>query len=98
MKKILQSNSVKYGFILASALPLVLFIAVFIIKFYGYPHPFRNPLILYQIPKLFSICVFPNGLIFYYYINKNKLLTMRGMVAGTMLMAVIMLILFAVCY
>ena len=93
----MKINSVKYGLIISTVLPVVLFTVVFLVRFHEYEHPFRNLLILRQIPKLFSLCVFPNGIIFYYYINKNKLLTMRGMVAGTVLMAIVMLILFAVC-
>ncbi|MDR2564277.1 MAG: hypothetical protein LBC98_10120 [Prevotellaceae bacterium] len=93
----MKYNSVKYGFIISTVLPLALFAVVFCVKFHDYERPLENFLILYQIPKLFSLCVFPNGLIFYYYITKNKLLTMRGMVAGTVVMAVIMLILFALC-
>ena len=97
MSKFPESNSVKYGLAISTLLPLVLFATVFLVKFHDYPRPFENPLILRQIPKLFSLCVFPNGIIFYRYIVKNKLLAMRGMVIGTVIMAVVMLILFAVC-
>ena len=90
-------NSVKYGLFISTVLPVVLFLIVFLARFHEYEHPFRNLLILRQIPKLFSLCVFPNGIIFYYYISKNKLLTMRGMVSGTVIMAIVMLILFALC-
>jgi hypothetical protein len=89
--KILEKDSMIFGIILSIMLPLALFSIVYFAK---YDDIWRFPLFRTSIPKIFSLCVFPNGLIFYIYIIKNKLQTMRGMLSGTIIMALIVGILF----
>ncbi|MDR3245185.1 MAG: hypothetical protein LBT50_01980 [Prevotellaceae bacterium] len=89
--KVLEKDSVIFGTILSIILPLVLFAIVYFAK---YDDIWRNPLFRESIPKIFSLCVFPNGLVFYNYIVKNKLRTMRGMLSGTIILALILGILF----
>ena len=94
-----DKDSAGFGLILSTVLPTVLFVIVFLllVKLRGYDignisaMPERR-----LIPKVFSLCVFPNGLIFYVYILRNRMRTMRGMVAGTIIMAAIMGVLFLI--
>ncbi|MDR1897637.1 MAG: hypothetical protein LBR10_12690 [Prevotellaceae bacterium] len=88
--KILEKDSIIFGLTVSIAVPLALFLTAYLVKFHSFG--FHDT----WVTKVFSICVFPNGLIFYFYIVKNKLRTMRGMLAGTFLMALVMLILFAI--
>jgi hypothetical protein len=94
--KILEKDSISFGLIVSIALPLILFSIVYLVKFhdYGYSNIWGIPQIRKNIPKIISLCVFPNGLIFYGYILKNKLKTMRGMLTGTMILALFASILF----
>jgi hypothetical protein len=94
--KILEKNSTIFGLILSIALPVTLFAIVYLLKFhdYGYSNVWWIPQIRKSIPKIVSLCIFPNGLIFYGYILRNKLQTMRGMLIGTMFLASIAMILF----
>jgi hypothetical protein len=94
--KILEKNSTTFGFIISTALPLILLLTVYLLKFrsYGYAEICYIPQIGKNIPKIVSLCVFPNGLIFYVYIIKNRLKTMRGMLGGTVIWALITGVLF----
>jgi hypothetical protein len=91
-----EKNSILFGLILSIALPLTLFAIIYLVKFhdYGYSNVWLIPQIRKSIPKIVSLCIFPNGLIFYGYILKNKLQTMRGMLIGTMVLASFAIILF----
>jgi hypothetical protein len=94
--KILEKNSVRFGLIVSIALPLTLFAIVYFVKFhdYGYSNVWWVPQIRKSIPKIVSLCIFPNGLIFYGYIIKNKLQTMQGILIGTMILALFAIISF----
>jgi hypothetical protein len=94
--KILEKDSILFGFAVSIVLPLVIFLIVYFVKFYDpeYSNIWWVSQIGKKIPKIVSLCVFPNGLIFYFYILKNKLKTMKGMVAGTMILALIVGVLF----
>lgn len=97
MAKLINKNSFKFGLLISILIPVILFAIVFFIRFHDkldyfwYVKDLRK-----SLPKLLSLCVFPNGIIFYYYILKNKALTMRGMLIGTVILALIVLILFFV--
>jgi hypothetical protein len=94
--KVLEKNSVIFGLILSIALPVTLFAIVYLVKFhdYGYSNLWWIPQIRKSIPKIISLCIFPNGLIFYGYILKNRLQTMRGMLIGTVTLSLFAIILF----
>ncbi|MDR1592918.1 MAG: hypothetical protein LBS43_00360 [Prevotellaceae bacterium] len=92
--KVFEKNSIIYGLIVSIVLPLILFTIVYLVKFhdYGYSNVWEIPQLRKSIPKIVSLCIFPNGLIFYGYILKNRLQTMRGMLSGTMILALIAMI------
>jgi hypothetical protein len=94
--KILEKDSTAFGLILSITLPLILFAIVYLVKFhdYGYSNVWWIPQIRKSIPKIISLCVFPNGLIFYGYILKNRMKTMKGMLNGTIILALFAAILF----
>jgi hypothetical protein len=94
--KILEKDSVLFGFTISIIVPLILFLIVYLVKFYDreYSNMWWIPQIGKNITKIISLCVFPNGLIFYIYILKNKLNTMRGILVGTMILALIVGVLF----
>ncbi|MDR0558640.1 MAG: hypothetical protein LBG92_00575 [Prevotellaceae bacterium] len=95
--KFIDKNSARFGLIISITIPLMLFLTVFFIKYQEYDRLMILKIpVGKNIPKIFSICVFPNGLIFYFYAVRNKLKTMRGMIAGTILMAALMVILFLI--
>jgi hypothetical protein len=94
--KILEKDSTLFGFTISIMLPLIIFLAVYFFKFYDseYSSIWWIPQIGKKIPKIVSLCIFPNGLIFYLYILKNKLKTMKGMLSGTMILALFVGVLF----
>jgi hypothetical protein len=94
--KRLEKDSVLFGFSISIIVPLILFLTVYFVKFYDHEYSsiWWIPQLGKNITKIISLCVFPNGLIFYIYIIKNKLKTMRGILSGTMILALIVGILF----
>jgi hypothetical protein len=94
MKKFLQRDSVLFGVVLATVLPLALFAAVYIIWYCNAGSEYLRIAFVKNLPKIFTLCVFPNGLVFYFYTARNKMLTMRGMVIGTVFMALVMTVIF----
>ncbi|MDR2423340.1 MAG: hypothetical protein LBD59_01275 [Prevotellaceae bacterium] len=91
----IKKDSTKFGLSISTVLPLVLFLTVFLLKFHEYNYmdvwilPTKK-----LVPKILSLCIFPNGMIFYFYIVHNKLQTMRGMLIGTIIMATVAAMLF----
>ncbi|MDR1582240.1 MAG: hypothetical protein LBS55_03110 [Prevotellaceae bacterium] len=94
--EILKKDSIIFGLILSIALPLILFLIVYLVKFHDniYSNIWLTPQFRKNIPKIISLCVFPNGLIFYGYILRNKLRTMAGMLSGTIILALFVGVLF----
>jgi uncharacterized membrane protein len=94
--EILEKDSIIFGLILSIALPLILFLTVYLVKFHNNIHSniWLMPYFIRSIPKIISLCVFPNGLVFYIYILKNKLKTMTGMLSGTIILALLVGVLF----
>ena len=92
----MNKDSVKFGLLLSTVIPIIIFAIFFLIRFndVGYVNAVTGSHYSKLIPKMLSLSVFPNGLIFYYYIGKNFMKTMKGMVTGTEIMAVIVLIVF----
>lgn len=94
----MKRNSTIFGILLASLLPLIIFTIAFLIRFHeiGYLYVLKSSAYQQVFPKMLSLCVYPNGLTFYYYIQTNRLNTMRGMLIGTIAMAILVLILYLV--
>lgn len=92
----MKYNSVKLGVICATLIPIVIFVIFFLIKFYdlGYSYVLKNPLYVKVIPRMLSLTVYPNLLIFYLFLRKNWLLSVRGVLIGTIVMAIIVLLLY----
>ena len=92
----MNKDSVKFGLLLSTIVPAVIFVVFFLIRFndIGYIDAVTGSHYQKLIPKMLSLSIFPNGLIFYYYIGKNFVKTMQGMVTGTVIMAAIVLIIF----
>jgi len=76
---------VKLGFALGILAPLISFLIVYLIKFRGYaPHEFYNLMItMHALPKILSLMVIPNLLVFFIFIWTDHLYTARGVLAAT---------------
>jgi hypothetical protein len=92
----MKYNSIKLGFTCATVIPVIIFVVFFLIKFHdlGYAYVLKNPLHVKVAPRMFSLCVYPNLLIFYIFLQKNRMLSVRGVLIGTILMALIVLLLY----
>lgn len=92
----MNRNSIPFGLFLAIIVPLLIFAIVFLIRFHdiGYLYVLKDPSYQRVFSKILSLCVYPNGLVFLYYIRTNRLHTMRGMVFGTIAMALLVVILY----
>lgn len=92
----MKHNSVKLGLFLAVIIPLLIFTVAFLIKFndLGYTYALKSSIHLKVIPRMFSLCVYPNLLIFYLFLRKNKMLSVRGVLIGTVIMALVVLALY----
>jgi hypothetical protein len=80
-------NNFWIGLALGVVLPLFVFTGIYLVKFL---HFSLSEVISYTnlnrtLPKLFSLCVFPNLLIFYLFLNKEFWKTTRGIIGATLL-------------
>ncbi len=75
------------GLALGVALPLVVFLFVYL---FGYSETPFGEFLQYAfkmraLPKIFSLCVIPNLIIFYIFLNKEFWYATRGIIAATFL-------------
>jgi hypothetical protein len=85
-----KGNSVKLGLLLGVLLPLFVMLLFYLFKFSDYPlQHFREQLFeMKLISKYMSICVYPNLLLFFIFIWKDRLLSARGVLLATILLAI----------
>ena len=71
-------------------LPLLVMLLFYLFKFSDYPlQHFREQLFeMKLISKYMSICVYPNLLLFFIFIWKDRLLSARGVLLATILLAI----------
>lgn len=84
-----KGGSMKLGLILGFLLPIVVMVVFYLTKFASYPvEYFREQLLNMQLfSKFVSICVYPNLLLFFIFIWRNRLYSARGVLGATILLA-----------
>ena len=84
-----KPGSMKLGFILGLLFPGVVMMIFYLTKFSSYPvEYFREQLLNMQLfSKFVSICVYPNLLLFFIFIWRNRLYSARGVLGATILLA-----------
>lgn len=84
-----KSGSLKLGLLLGLLFPLVVMVVFYLVKFSSYPiEYFREQLMNMKLfSKFISICVYPNLLLFFIFIWRNRLLSARGVLGATILLA-----------
>ena len=84
-----KSGSLKLGLLLGLLFPLVVMVVFYLVKFSSYPIDyFREQLMNMKLfSKFISICVYPNLLLFFIFIWRNRLLSARGVLGATILLA-----------
>lgn len=90
-------DSLPIGILVGIALPLIIFAAVYF--FYYRQSLAYQTLGLWQLfklvaPSILSLCAIANLLPFYLLLERNKMQGARGMVMGTIILGVIVLILY----
>ncbi len=80
-------NKFWIGLSLGIVLPLVVFLVFYLI---GYSETPFSKYLQYSfkmraLPKIFSLCVIPNLLVFYLFLNKEYWYATRGVIAATLL-------------
>lgn len=88
-------NRLSLGLILGIVIPLLGFLVIYFTKVYptGILKLFTNPQLKPALPKLLSLCVILNLLLFFIFIRKNFLYSARGVLMATFIMAFFILIL-----
>jgi hypothetical protein len=86
-------NNFWIGLALGVALPLLVFAAIYLVKF---THLSFSEFLSYTnlnrtLPKLLSLCVFLNLLVFYLFLNKEFWKGTRGVIGATLLWTLIIL-------
>jgi hypothetical protein len=91
MLEIFKRDSLRVGIVLAIVAPLLIFYIGITIKASGLGvKPYLVTLLyLKSLSKVLSLCVYPNLLIFYLYLRSNRETTAKGIVWGTLIMALI---------
>jgi hypothetical protein len=90
-----KGNSVWLGLIAGILLPVIVMTLVYIMKFSGYPiEYFKQQLMEMKLfSKYISVCVYPNLGLFFIFIWANRLLSARGVLMATILLAIVVFIL-----
>jgi len=90
-----KGNSVRLGLILGILLPVIVMALIYLIKFSGYPVAyFKEQLLEMKLfSKYLSICVYPNLGLFFIFIWANRLLSARGVLMATILLAIMVFVL-----
>ena len=85
----------RLGTVLGIAWPLVVMILFYFLKFANYPIDifFDKLMEMRLFSKFVSICVYPNLLLFFIFIWKNRLYSARGVLLATILLGFLVIIL-----
>ncbi|MHB1921538.1 MAG: hypothetical protein ACYCOO_04815 [Chitinophagaceae bacterium] len=97
MLKIIRTDHSLYGLMLGLAAPILGFLIYYLFKFYPTGISLRDFFLLfvqhqYLIPPVLSLCVLLNALIFFGYTHFRKDLTARGILAATLIYALIIIL------
>ena len=92
----IKENSLRAGAATAVAMPLAIFIAATLIMSEGAPwwQYLRTMFIFGALSKIMSLCVYPNLVLFYLYLHFKRDTSAKGVVVGTLAMALVVVILF----
>jgi hypothetical protein len=87
-------NSLKLGFLLGIAWPLLVMVGFYFWKFEAidFQYFWDKLFELKVFTKFISICVYPNLLLFFIFIWKNRLLSARGVLLATIVLAFFVMI------
>ncbi len=88
-------NSLKLGTVLGIAWPVVVMVVFYFLEFANYPLDiFFNKLMEMRLfSKFVSVCIYPNLLLFFIFIWKNRLYSARGVLLATILLGLFVMIL-----
>lgn len=94
----LKQDKLSLGILLGFLTPLVAFLLYYLIAIYPKNLGLGEFLKMlsnnrYLIPKIISICLLANGVVFYLYTRKRRDLTARGIFLVTLLYAIVILLL-----
>ncbi|MDR1667094.1 MAG: hypothetical protein LBS03_05305 [Bacteroidales bacterium] len=80
-------NSFRTGLAVGIALPALLFAAFYVVMYsHMSVHEYFEYILLNRtLPKLIGLCVFPNLLIFYFFLNREYWPATKGVIAATLL-------------
>ena len=87
-------NSLKLGLLLGIVFPLLVMVGFYFWKFetMDFQYFWDKLFELNVFTKFLSICVYPNLLLFFVFIWKNRLLSARGVLMATIVLALIVMI------
>ena len=86
-----KGGSLKLGLILGILLPLLVMVVFYLVKFSSYPLEYFHEQLMNMklFSKFVSICVYPNLLLFFIFIWRNRLYSARGVLGATILLAIL---------
>ena len=88
-------NSLKLGTILGIAWPALVMVVFYFMEFVNYPLDifFDKLMEMRLFSKLVSVCVYPNLLLFFIFIWRDRLYSARGVLLATILLGFLVIIL-----
>ena len=94
MKKDLKYNNYRIGIILGIIAPMAGFIVVYLVAFRGMSFPEFLDLLVFnkKLSSIISLSVIPNLLLFFIFIWLNYLYSARGVLASTLLYALVVVV------
>ena len=87
-------NKFGIGLALGFLLPLTGFLLYFYIQFtkYHIDVSLKNTVLLVALPQMISICIIPNFIIFYLFLNKEYWYATRGVIIASVLYTMLVLV------
>lgn len=89
-------DSLPVGIIISIVLPIIVFLAVYFGKYRSgvYTYLSFKDMLGNIVPKILSLCAIANLAPFYFFLQTNRMVAVRGVVVGTMVIGILVFFLF----
>lgn len=96
MTKKKSLDSLILGIAIGFLLPIAIFFVVYFIKYSSSTYAFLGikGILGSIVPKVMSLCAIANLIPFYFFLQTNRMLSVRGVLIGTVIVAVLVFLVF----
>lgn len=89
-------DSLTLGIAIGFVLPVAIFLVVYFTKYSSgaYAYLGTKSILGSVVPKIMSLCAIANLIPFYFFLQTNRMLSVRGVLVGTVIIAVLVFLVF----